>query len=543
MKDFLALGERAPYGRGAQTILDRSVRDCWQLSPEKFSVGGAVWEETFGRILSCAAEGLGYPVDTLEAELYKFLIYEEGGFFASHRDTEKANGMVATLVVALPVAGSGGELIIRHHDRKTVVDMRSEDPSELVYAAFYADCEHEIRPVTEGHRACLVYNLVLASGWDLQTSPPDYAHKVEPVAREIKCRFAASDAPEKLVWLLEHDYSVAGLAFAILKSVDAAVARVLISAAKEADCALHAAIVHIEESVAAEYFGSGYVDEVEDIREDEYENYGIIDRSCKLDDWAHPVTGSVDYGPLKLAHDELMPPGRINDWEPDESRLTEASGNAGAEVERLYRNAALVLWPAKENFRILAQAGPRTLSVLLAQASDRAAASGESDRPLEAVAIEIAQAWPLPAPYGHQQEWEQISAASLSRLCAIGTTKATEVFLDRIVMPHYGPGFNAPLVEVIGSSAIEEVHNRLLRIVSTHFVEKPEAVVDLLQSMSETFDRESDILAQIGLDDLIGRVVSLFPAMAEHKPKKLSWEPRQSASRTPLPEQTLRQFF
>ena len=543
LKDLLALGERAPYGRGEETILDRSVRDCWQLSPEKFSVGGAVWKETFGQILSCAAEGLGYPVDALEAELYKFLIYEEGGFFSAHRDTEKANGMVATLVVALPVAGSGGELVVRHLDRETVVDIRSEDPSELVHAAFYADCEHEIRPVTKGHRACLVYNLVLASDWELETSAPDYAHKVEPIAREIKCHFAASDAPEKLVWLLEHDYSVAGLAFANLKSVDAAVARVLISAAKEADCALHAAIVHIEEIASAEYYGSDYVDEIEDIREDEYEDYGIIDRSCNLDDWVHPVSGSVDYEPLKLAKNELMPAGRINDWAPDESRLTEASGNAGAEVERLYRNAALVMWPAKKHLRILARAGPRALSVLLAQASDRAAASGETDPPLEAVALEIAQAWPLPSPYGHQEEWEQSSAASLSRLCAIGNTRATEMFLDRIVMPHYGSGFNAPLVKVIASSAIKDWQDRLLRIVSTHFVEKPEAVVDLLQSMSETFDRESGILAQIGLDVLIGRIFSLFPAMAEQRPEKWSWEPRQRVSKTPLPEQTLRQFF
>ncbi len=53
---------------------------------------------------------------------------------------------------------------MRHQDRETVVDMCGEDPSELACAAFYADCEHGILPVTEGHRACLIFNLVLTPG-------------------------------------------------------------------------------------------------------------------------------------------------------------------------------------------------------------------------------------------------------------------------------------------------------------------------------------------------------------------------------------------
>lgn len=132
LRELVTLGERAPYGRGAETVLDRSVRDCWQISPDQILVGGSSWDEAFGHILERVAEGLGYPVDVVQAELCKFLLCEEGGFFAPHRDTEKADGMVATLVVALPVAGQGGELFIRHQDREAVVDMRSGDPSELI---------------------------------------------------------------------------------------------------------------------------------------------------------------------------------------------------------------------------------------------------------------------------------------------------------------------------------------------------------------------------------------------------------------------------
>ena len=43
----------------------------------------------------------------VSAELYKLLVYEKGGFFLSHRDTEKAPGMFATLVISLPSSHEG----------------------------------------------------------------------------------------------------------------------------------------------------------------------------------------------------------------------------------------------------------------------------------------------------------------------------------------------------------------------------------------------------------------------------------------------------
>ena len=100
-------------------------------------------------------------------------MYEPGGFFAPHRDTEKVDGMVATLVVPLPVAGAGGELVIRHRERQPVVDLRTDEPSEFAFAAFYADCVHEIRPVTTGYRIVLVYHLVVrgAAAAVLQAAP------------------------------------------------------------------------------------------------------------------------------------------------------------------------------------------------------------------------------------------------------------------------------------------------------------------------------------------------------------------------------------
>ncbi len=147
IREVVAQARRAPYGRGGETILDESVRKVWQLPPAKVRIGGKAWESTFAQILATVQAGLGCADMEVAAEFYKLLVYDEGGFFKAHRDTEKAGGMFGTLVVVLPAAHRGGELVVRHAGREVVCDLAAEEVSEVRYAAFYADCEHEVRPI------------------------------------------------------------------------------------------------------------------------------------------------------------------------------------------------------------------------------------------------------------------------------------------------------------------------------------------------------------------------------------------------------------
>jgi predicted 2-oxoglutarate/Fe(II)-dependent dioxygenase YbiX len=165
-----AAAEQAPYGRGPETVIDTAVRNTLQIGPDRVDVGGRHWPKTLATILDSAAKGLGVS-DPIEAEFYKMLIYESGSFFVSHRDTEKAPGMFATLVIALPSSCSGGELVVRHKDRSVSLDLRADDPAEVAFAAFYADCLHEVLPVTTGYRVTLVYNL-LRRGKGQAPQPP-----------------------------------------------------------------------------------------------------------------------------------------------------------------------------------------------------------------------------------------------------------------------------------------------------------------------------------------------------------------------------------
>ena len=186
IRALINTAERAPYGKGTDTLVDTTVRDCWQIDGMSIDMGGAMWDDTFSRILDEAATGLGCPGERLEAKLYKLLIYEPGGFFAAHRDTEKADGMIATLTISLPTVSVGGELSVRHQDREVVIDMNAEEPSELVFAAFYADCTHETKPVRKGHRLSLVFNLCLHHD-DTETprQAPDHIDEVESIVQQL----------------------------------------------------------------------------------------------------------------------------------------------------------------------------------------------------------------------------------------------------------------------------------------------------------------------------------------------------------------------
>ena len=71
--------------------------------------------------------------------------------------------MVATLIVALPCKHEGGELVVRHEGREhEIMFPGAASGLELSWAAFYADCPHEVRPLRSGYRLCLVYNVTLA---------------------------------------------------------------------------------------------------------------------------------------------------------------------------------------------------------------------------------------------------------------------------------------------------------------------------------------------------------------------------------------------
>jgi predicted 2-oxoglutarate/Fe(II)-dependent dioxygenase YbiX len=202
---------QAPYGRGEETIVDADVRRVWQMEPDEFRLENPKWPSFVRDVTTSVKSEFGVK-QRVTAELYKLLIYEKGSFFVPHRDTEKAHRMFATLVICLPSKHEGGQLIVSHAGQSHVVDFSGPTSNyELQYAAFYADCQHEIRPVTNGYRVCLVYNLAV-SGRKNQPAAPEFSDAIESATNAVESIFEENDQRDMIVLPLLHQYTEAGLA-------------------------------------------------------------------------------------------------------------------------------------------------------------------------------------------------------------------------------------------------------------------------------------------------------------------------------------------
>jgi hypothetical protein len=58
-EQLVAAAERAPYGRGRDTIVDTKVRRTWQIGAERVRISGKHWERNLQAILARVADGLG----------------------------------------------------------------------------------------------------------------------------------------------------------------------------------------------------------------------------------------------------------------------------------------------------------------------------------------------------------------------------------------------------------------------------------------------------------------------------------------------------
>ena len=499
MKD----AEAAPYGRGEETVIDQTVRRTWQLDPGKVRVDGRRWEETLATLAADVARGLGVD-EPVAADFYKLLVYDKGSFFIDHRDTEKVAGMFATMVLVLPSIHDGGALVVRHRDREAVLDPRPEEPSEIGFAAFYADCVHEVLPVTAGHRITLVYNLRFL-GKRKPLSAPDYRAEQKRAADLLRRWGEGKNKPDKLILPLEHAYTPAELSFTALKGADAGMASVLVKAAADADCEIHLSLMTIEESGSAE--PTGYDgrsrrrwgrDEDEDGDEDEFEVAEIIDSELSLSEWRHPDGKESGFEGLPFDESELCPPDAFEDLTPDEQHFHEATGNEGASFERTYRRAGLVLWPRARQLVVLNQGGLGTTLPYLEDLAERWEASGAEHgsslwREADELSGHMLASWP---------SWRREEDTEAGRMLAVQTRMKNppriEAFLAKqSAKGHYARSDNEAVAAAVALLPPRRATNLLVRIVSHNAVAHLGGCADLLLRCSSTPKGSAGNAAQI----------------------------------------------
>ena len=536
---LIAAADRAPYGRGGQTLVDMQVRRSWQIDADRVRFRGRRWSESLAGIVARVAEGLGVS-DPIEAELYKLLVYDEGAFFVPHRDTEKAPGMFATLVIVLPCQYAGGALVVRHKDRETLIDLRRTDPGDVAFAAFYADCPHEILPVTSGVKLTLIYNLSRA-GAGAAPKPPSYGVEQDELTYRLRewARGEENDeddahSPDKLIYPLEHAYTEESLSFGTLKGADAARAATLTAAARAADCDLHLALLCIEESGSAEYLGDyrsyrrrRHGDDLDD--SGSFEIGEVFERTETLSGWRRVDDDVPGLGDLPVNALEVSPPDALEDMVPDAQSFQEAAGNEGASFERSYRKAALVLWPFDRRLAVINQGGlAATLPFLATLASQWTQSRQDRNAPPWRQAHELAghmlATWPRDR--WRLKETSRHVAAMLTTLITLGDAERIDGVLAKVTaMGACAKGDNGVVLAALRQLSKTRAAELIQAVVAGNALADLDVCADLLVRATALVEPDDLVAlaaaASVLIEALPGDPARAAAAPPNHRPREM----------------------
>lgn len=396
-KEIIKLAKKAPFGKGSLTITDTSVRSAWEVDANQLSFQNEEWEKFLGKILKKVKKGLGIGKQKVQANLYKMLLYEKGDFFLPHQDSEKEKGMFATLVVGLPSAHAGGELYVRFDGRENSIDFSSAASSyEIPFAAFYADCEHEIKPVTSGYRICLVYNLVQPSQAK-KINVPQFTTQASEMAEVLKALEKKLEHSPKAV-LLGHQYTPTNFSLNKLKLHDRPRAEALIQAAEKAGYFARLGLVtcyqmgELEGSTNA-YSDYGYGSRYSYYEEEEVDGTmgEIYEEELTIENWSKDPFPTL--GELNISEENILAEKEIAEGDPIDQAAEGFTGNEGMTMEYWYHYGAVVLWPRSRHANTILQASVEVrlewLAFYMQRWEDAALNSKEYARQLVAGLAEI----------------------------------------------------------------------------------------------------------------------------------------------------------
>lgn len=274
--------------------------------------------------------------------------------------TEKAPGMFATLVIALPSEHTGGDVLVQLRDEEHTLRTQGLCDFGYSYLAWYADMNHSVSKVESGHRLVLTYNLIRQASESSQTASvlDDHKQNLDKVLALWRTEYleigSRSDKSyEKLVYILEHEYSTANISLDNLKGKDQLRARNLLEACQDQGFCLYFA--HFEYSL------SGSVDEYEDNpnwgygRNSSADYHEIIDETDA--EWRLQTIFQYDGKQIAaestIEEEDLLENPDFTGIEPDDEECDGWTGNEGCTATHFYRRTCAVIVPKTCRFDFL----------------------------------------------------------------------------------------------------------------------------------------------------------------------------------------------
>lgn len=242
--------------------------------------------------------------------------------------------MFATIVVVLPSLFQGGEAHLSHGDLSTTIDSSSQSLTNISVLAWYTDVVHEIKPITGGYRLAIALNLIqTANSRPKLPETSDFLTKLRHVLLSWKQR-PASTVPTKLIYLLQHKYSLASLRGNCLKGTDAYKVALLQSLAKQLN--FDVGLANVECHLVG-YGDGGYGSE----DDDDVGMAEVEERNMSIENLVDLDGGHIqDEVECKEDDSEFCPQNlraNIEAGEPDEREYEGYQGNVRCSILSCYR--------------------------------------------------------------------------------------------------------------------------------------------------------------------------------------------------------------
>ncbi len=342
-KSIISIAKKAPFGMGSETIIDTQIRSAWEIDAKEINFTGKQWETFLKNAIKKTKVDLGIENQEVSSHLYKMLIYETGGFFLPHRDSEKEKGMFGTMVITFPSKYSGGDLIVKFEGNEETINFsEASAKNKLCVYAFYADCEHEIKALTSGYRVCLVYNLVQElSAKEIQQ--PAIKSQINNLAKVIQKEIEI-DSAKPIIVLLGHQYTPENFSLDALKLNDRYKADILLQAATETNCYAKMCLVTSYKMGMPEY--SSYNDDDDDAEIDE-----VVDESLSIEHWLE--NNIPTFNEIQFEESDLITSFALDEDEPLIKENSGYMGNYGPDIEHWYHYGAVMIWSHETNAQLI----------------------------------------------------------------------------------------------------------------------------------------------------------------------------------------------
>ncbi|KAG6910741.1 hypothetical protein DXG01_008273 [Tephrocybe rancida] len=354
----------APFGHNQRTIVDTKVRDTWEIEPVKVKFDNPAWAQWIqSYVVTTVWQALGVAPASVapRCEFYKLLLYEVGSHFLPHQDTEKVDGMFATVIVILPSPYTGGEVHVSHSSSPKAIDLAAHSLFSTSVLAWYTDVTHEVKPLQSGYRLALSYNLVHSAPGIPRPTLPDMntaTMRLQHVLHKWhKSAYQQEEMDDNFIaYLLDHQYSEVNLRAGIktLKGSDAHLVTNLRTVAEELGYMVLLANLEYHVTGSADgdagygsyhrrgrYGGWGSSDDegestpgMDEIHETTLTLRNLVD----LD--GNSLVGAKSLG---LSDGNLIPKEPFEDATPDDTEYEGYMGNYAGSVEHYYRRTVVVI--------------------------------------------------------------------------------------------------------------------------------------------------------------------------------------------------------